>query len=286
MSVPLFPKEAAMLRYFDMQTVYVLAGGLTVVILGLIFRHFESTRRAMPIWLSSGLVGAFVGGGAALATMHGVGYHWAKPTETAGGGRAESAGGGAGAMPGMGGPPSGMMGGMGGGMMGGGGGGMGGGGGGAASRSRRDLTTLVGKLDLLTRGVAIDLTDEQASQIAEAISDLDKEDEMTEDQATERVDGLKQILTSDNQSALDSIELPRRGGRGAGGGGPGGGGPGGGGGMMGMMGAGMGTGGPMAMGGPGQQPSNENPFKQEDNAKRLQSLLARLRPSEPKAETK
>jgi hypothetical protein len=271
-----------MLRYLDAQTIYVLTGGLVVVVLGLVFRHFESTRRAVPMWLSAGLVGAFVGGGAALATMHGVGYHWAEPTRTGGGGSGygpASGGGMGGAAPGMGAP-----GGMGGGMMGGGMmGGMMGGGGGAAPRSRRDLTTLVGKLDLLTRGVAIELTDEQASQIAEAISDLGSEDEMTEDQAKERLDGLKEILTAENRSALDSIELPRRGG-GRGAGGPGGGGPGGG--MMGMMGAGMGGGGPMATGSAGQgQASNENPFKQEENAKRLENLLARLRPADAKADS-
>lgn len=271
-----------MLRYLDAMTVSVIAGGMVVVILCLVLRRLEATQKAVPMWLASGLVGALFGTGVSLASMHGLGYHWNKEAVTnpaAGNPMASMTGANPanGPMAGGGGMGGGMPGGMGGGMPGGGmgggmPGGMGGGmaGGGAnAPRSRRDLTTLVGKLEVLSRGLTLKLDDGQTAKIAVTLTALDQDDEMTEDAAKEHLDALEAILTEENKTTLGAIDLPRRapagrggaGGPGGGPGGPGGGGPGG-------MGGGA--------GGAGGAPSTENPFKQEEQAKRLKSLRDRM----------
>ena len=172
-------------------------------------------------------------------------------------------------MPGRGGPPMGMMAGMGGG--GGMGGGFGGGGFGGPS-GKRDLTQLVGKLELLTRGnLRVELDTDQSAKIAAKLAELDKAENMTADEAQKQFEELKGMLTASQNEAIDAVGLPfgGRGGRGGGGGG----GFGGGGGRGGMM---MGRGGPGGGGGS----DDENPFRQEANQKRLQDMLARLKPAE------
>jgi hypothetical protein len=155
--------------------------------------------------------------------------------------------------------PGGGMGGGGGGMgaggmggMGGGGGGMGGGGmgGGGGPRCKRNLTTLVGKLDVVRQGIKFELTDEQVAKLTPQLADLDQVEKITEEEAQERVDSLEAILTDEQKETLARFDLPRsgRGGRQGGGGGMGGGGP----------------------------PPDYNPFQMEANQSRLHSLIERL----------
>jgi hypothetical protein len=179
--------------------------------------------------------------------------------------------------------------------MGGGMGGMMGGGGGGGKFA---LTSLVGRLELLSRPdlkLHVELNEEQSKAIAAKLAALDKAETMTGDEAQEALDALEALLTPEQKEVVNTIGLPRGGrgggggGRGAGGrpgggppgaggppgggrGGPPGGGPPGGGGMMGM---GMGGGNP-----------DENPFTQEANQKRLRDLLARLAPESAEASEK
>src|SRR5262245_53356985 len=109
-------------------------------------------NKPVPAWLLTGIVGLLVGGGATFAALHNLGYRFetskvdakegVQPTKPAG--MPPMAGGGGPGMPGMPGMGGMGIGGMGmGGMM-----GMGGGGGGGGKRA---LTSLVGKLELLSR---------------------------------------------------------------------------------------------------------------------------------------
>jgi hypothetical protein len=124
-------------------------------------------------------------------------------------------------------------------------------------------------LELLTRGLHIQLDAEQTAKLVAAIEALDKDEEMAEEAAKVHLDAINQLLTSENIEVLSAIELPRGRSGSAGGAAAGrGAGPAAGGG-----GGGPSTGGAGARGG---QQSNENPFKQEENAKRLQSLRERL----------
>lgn len=154
---------------------------------------------------------------------------------------------------------------MGGGGMGGGGGGTGGG-----SRGKRNLTAIVGKLDLLSKGIPFQLDGEQSAKLASQLADLDQPDTMTQEEAQERVDGIEAILTDAQKDTLAQIDVPR----GGAGGGQGGGGPGAQ--MAGGAPGGMGGGGGMAGGGRGG-PDDSNPFQQETNQTRLHSLLDRLK---------
>ncbi|HVC98858.1 MAG TPA: hypothetical protein VND64_34655 [Pirellulales bacterium] len=230
-------------------------------------------RRPMPVWLAGIIIGTLLGGGVTFQVMRAVGYKVPDQNDTSM--QAPMAGGGGG----MGG--GGMMGG---GMM---GGGMGGGGG---AREKRSLTALVGKLQLLSKGLRIELDPAQADTIAAKLVELDQAEKMTGDEAQAHLDAMEEILTDEQKAALGGIELPRggsSGGRGMGGGmmggmggmggaaappaGAAGAAPGGGSPPPGMMGGGM-----MGVGGP---PADENPFQQEANQKRLRDLMDRLRPS-------
>lgn len=273
--------------YFDSFTLIVIFGGAVVVVIGLALRQIESMKKNIPAWLVMGLLGILVGGGASMVAMHGVGYHWKEqavlggrtsggagqqgPMEAAGGGgmmgggMMGGGGGGGGAMQSIGPAMSGMMGGAG-------GGGMMGGGGSGGPPARATLPSLVGKLDLVIHGLSLKLDDDKIAKLAEAIKNLDDEDEMSEDAAKEHLDAINDLLTDEQQEVLASFSLPfaRRGGGGAGGRGGGGGGP---------------AAQPGGMGGAGGgQASSDNPFKQDDNAKRLRSLRERI--GEPVAVSK
>jgi len=181
----------------------------------------------------------------------------ADPPQQAG---AEGAPGGGGGMPGMGG---GGMPGMGGGGM----PGMGGGGGrgGRTPSSRRGLTTLVRKLDLLTGDISVKFSTKQASEIGELLAKATGGEKMTDEQAKEALEAVEAALSDEQKAALERVGLPRR--RRSGGGGGGFGGFGGG-------------------GGGNQAPADENPFTEEDNHTALVSLLKRHGVTPPKITVK
>jgi hypothetical protein len=225
--------------------------------------------------LASAFLGILIGGAGTFAAVYGIGYRLPEPV-------VQPEAGAVGANPG-GGPPMGSRGGMGGppgggmGMGGMGGGGMGMGGMGGGPRGKRNLTQLVGKLELLTRGkLDVALTPEQTVKMSAILAEMNQAEKMTADEAQTHLDTLEGLLTAEQKEIVESIGLPF-GGRG---GGPGGGRPGGGG--MGPPGGGMGGPGGM-MGGGG--PDDENPFKQEANQKRLQDFLSRIKPAAAEAET-
>lgn len=204
----------------------------------------NAKSNALPAWISSGVIGIALGAGAAVLVMQSV-----KPPTKSTGSASPPAMAGGGAPMGMGG---------------------GGGGGGGGANGKRALTTLVGKLELLSRKnlkLHVDLSDEQAKTIAAKLEEFDKSETMTADEAQASLDSLEALLTEDQKDAVNAIGLPfgggGRGGRGGGGGG-----------------APAGSSAP-AMGGgaPGGGNPNENPFSQEANQKRLRDLLTRIAPS-------
>ncbi len=149
--------------------------------------------------------------------------------------------------PGPGGP--GGMGGMGGGP--GGPGGMGG----RGPSPKRQLSTLVRKLELLTGDIAIRLEPAQAETLGKTLAAVQAKESMTDDEAKAVYDAMLATLDERQKTQQDSISLPFR----RGSGGPGGGGP--------------GAGGPMG----GQPPAPDaNPFAEEEAAKALASLIERL----------
>src|SRR5262245_16501485 len=178
------------------------------------------TSNSLSGWVASGALGLVIGAAAAVLGMHAYGYRLPQP----GSGEPSVQGGDAVVLPAM--PPAGitppMMG------MGGMGGGFGGGG-------KRNLTSLVGKLELLSRpslNLHLELDAEQAKKVALKLEELEKAEKMTGDEAQTHLEALEDLLTAEQKDTLGLIGLPfgRPGGGAAGrpgaGGQPGGGGPG------------------------------------------------------------
>jgi hypothetical protein len=121
-------------------------------------------------------------------------------------------------------------------------------GGGFGPRPKQNLTSFVGKLELLTRETLhVDLTPEQSGKIAEKLAQLDKQESLTDEEATTQLQELEALLSPEQKAVTDSIRLP------------------------------INRAGGMSPGGPGPAPE-ENPFRQETNKKQLQDLVARIQP--------
>lgn len=242
-----------MLTYTAMGTcVLVLTLGAILVIVLVIQQ--EKTGKGVGTNILAALIGLLLGAGASAATVQLLGYDLAKvhqPPATDGDAPSDAD------------PPPGGMG-MGGGGMGGMMGGMMGMMGGGGPQPKRELTSVVRKIDVLTSGIALDLTSEQADMLADVLARIKTAPTMTDDEAAAFQEEIEGILTEDQLAAQEAIGLPRR--RRGGGGGPGGGGPGGGG------------GGPGGGGGFGGDPAveQENPFLQDTNAAALENLVKRF----------
>jgi hypothetical protein len=249
---------------FEIMSAGILVLALaTVLLLVFLFRKTR-TKDDIPLWLSSALVGIILGAAGAAALASGLGYKLV--AEQRGGSAAPSVIAPSGPVPtpgapggpiGMGmGPGMGMAmspGGMGGGM----GGGM------AVVRGpspKRQLTTFVRKLELLTGDIAIQLTTEQSTVLGQALREIANAETMTDEEAKASYEKLLAILDESQKAKQDAIGLPFR--RGVGGG----------------------------FGGAGGPPpvADANPFADEEHAKALHQLQSRLgatenRSSEPQS---
>jgi hypothetical protein len=247
---------------------YLAVAAAVVVALSIAVYAVPGGRLKVP-GIALSIVGSLgLGLAAGIIIMGVVGYELQKPQ---GEGNGTPEGGGEG-----GGPPQGVMAGMGGGMggmggmagMGGGGpgggrggpgGGRGGPGGFGGPNYKQQLANLVTKLDVLTeKPLTIQLSKEQRKEVKELLDGLDKQEELSDDDAEAKFKKLHEIL-EDQTSTLNAAgyNWPGEGGRGGPGGGRGG--PGGG------------------RGGPGGAPEPpKNPFTTEQNKKHLEALTSRL----------
>jgi hypothetical protein len=131
-----------------------------------------------------------------------------------------------------------------------GGAGGGGGGGQRGPSPKTQLANLVTKLDLLTqKPLSVELTADQKKKVGEQLKGLTDADDLSDEDATKRLDALKEVL-KDNIETLEAAGY-RFPGQGAPGGAPGAGGPDG-----------------------GRPPAN--PFKDEQTGKHLKSLESQL----------
>jgi len=234
----------------------------------------NAIQKPLPAWITSGVLGLVLGAGGCFVTLYFYGYapleslvdnSGPPPAAMAGtmpGGGGMGGGGMGGGGMGGGGMGGGGMGGggMGGGGMGGGGmggGGMGGGGMGGTGgpRGKRNLATLVAKLDLASKRISCQFDSEQTAELAAQLAALSQPDKMTQDEAQELCDSLEAVLSDEQKETLALFELPR---------------------------------GAVSVGGGGKPPGrtedpnavppdDNNPFQQEANQTRLHSLLDRLK---------
>ena len=240
-----------MLMHMDAVVTYILSMGLLVILLLVWLVHKQRTGQGFVLWLASGLVGILLGSVGSFAVVCASGLIITavpKPLPAdaqAGTAAAQMA---ASTPPASGTPPAG---GMGGGGMGGGGmgGGMGMGGGGRGPNPKRDLTTLVRKLNLLTDDISLQLTPEQTSALLKGLNGVDAAEKFSDDEAKKMYEELFAILNDDQKAKLDVIGLP----------------------------FGRGTGGGGGMGG-GQPDPHANPFQQENNLKALKAFRGRFAP--------
>ena len=263
----MFDGSGATLFGYEAVSSFILSLGLLTVFALIWVTRQQKTKKDLNIWMASGMVGLLLGAAGVTAATHGLGFQVTEipPKSEAATAGATSPAGGMPA-PGTAGPPGvgmvvpggGGMGGPGGGggMMGGmtGGGGMGGGGRGPSPK--RQLTTLVRKLELLTGDVGIALSDEQKIEVAKRLDEFAELKSLTDEDAEKKYKELLVLLDDGQKAKQDAVGLPFRIGGGGGGGGFGGGG----------------------FGGSGQQPAPDaNPFDDEAAGKALKSLRERVK---------
>ncbi|HVA49789.1 MAG TPA: hypothetical protein VNH11_25705 [Pirellulales bacterium] len=209
----------------------------------------NAIQKPLPAWITSGVLGLVLGAGGCFVTLYFYGY---APLESLVDNSGPPPAAMAGTMPGGGGMGGG---GMGGGGMGGGGMGGGGMGGTGGPRGKRNLATLVAKLDLASKRISCQFDSEQTAELAAQLAALSQPDKMTQDEAQELCDSLEAVLSDEQKETLALFELPR---------------------------------GAVSVGGGGKPPGrtedpnavppdDNNPFQQEANQTRLHSLLDRLK---------
>ncbi|MFH1417981.1 MAG: hypothetical protein ABII12_06825 [Planctomycetota bacterium] len=214
---------------------YILTAALLTLIGLVLVWQRQRTQKTIVVWLVSGLAGILLGSVASFAAVHLGGYELTKiriypdPTVVDPNGSAETPDG----TPATGGGPPGMGGGRFGGP-----------------RPKRDLTSLVRKVELLTGDISLTLKTEQAASLIGALQDIETSATMTDEQAQAKHDEILAIFDDTQKARLDAVRPAfRRRGSGGASGGPGGG---------------------------GDRDPDANPFQQEANSQPLASLRNRF----------
>jgi len=160
----------------------VVIGGVVLALLAAVLYFVPSSKVKIPAVLVAMIVSLAGGFAMGVALLMSLDYHWEKQPDQA----PLAQGGGGGGMMGGGG---GMMGGM----MGGGGGMMGG-----PPPAKTQLGTLVRKLDQLTnKPFNFQLKPEAKKVVAEQLKGLSDLKELSNDDATKRIDAVKAVITKD-----------------------------------------------------------------------------------------
>jgi hypothetical protein len=241
---------------------YLAIGGVVLVILAVILYFFKGGKLEMPAIVTSSVGGLVAGIALGVLLLASFGYHWDQPKPSTegpvqsplggdGGGRpgfvgAGGPGGPGGGRGGFGGGPGGGRGGRGGfggpGGRGGFGGPGGGGGFGGPPNMKRQLASLVVKLEFVTRKpITIELSDEDKEKVAAQLKGLRELDELSDDEARKRLGVLLEIIKKDKET-LEAIGYSW----------------------------------PGSGGGGGPPDDTPNPFREDNHAKALESLEGRL----------
>ncbi len=236
---------------FDAVTSYLLTLALVTLLVALLVRQSRPSQRTVVVWVALGAICVLLGCAGSYAAMRLAGYEVAKAPPPVG---AE------GSTEGMHGEME-HHGGMGK-MSGAGVRGVGG------RRPKLCLTTLVRKLDLLTGGLSITLSAEQAAAVNNCLKDIEKPDAISEKDAGAKRNQLAGLLNDNQKAQMNAIDLPPPE---ASSPGP-------------DTAPGMPGGGGMAA---PQQEQKQNPFQQDVEGKALKSLRERLasKGAAPKSET-
>jgi len=226
---------------FDTIPAYLLIVALLTLLVAVIIWQRHRTGKTVSVWVFSGLVGILLGSVGSYALARLAGYTVIAEALAGEGpgamappevdededeeGAVDEPGGGMPGMdmPGMGGPGRRMFG----------------------PRPKRDLTSLVRKIELLTGQIGFTLSEEQAKSLLETLAEVEAAESMSDEDAQAAEKKILAVLTDEQKAQLEAIGLPRRFGRGR---------------------------------RPGAQPQDPdaNPFQQEENAKALKRLRQRF----------
>ncbi len=193
---------------------YLAAGGAAVIVLAIVL-YFLKVPTLKVAGVVLGIVGGLgVGAAAGVLAMASQGYHWEKQSQP------QSNPGAMGPQMGIpGGAPGGAPGGPGGARQGGPPGMAGPPGGGRGPSAKTQLAGLVTKLDVLTqKPLQITLSDEQKEKVRAALEGLAGKEELSEDEAKEKLDALLAVVEKDRDT-LEAAGYRWPGGGGGGGGG-------------------------------------------------------------------
>lgn len=228
---------------FDAISSYILVVALLTLLIAALVWQERRTPKSVILWFAAGAVGVLLGTAGSFALVQLTGYRLFKPPP-----QAEAAS----SDPSVDTIPTPSFGGAGKGAPGKGGGAPGMGAKAPVEQPKRDLTTLVRKLELLTGDIAIELTSEQAASLTECLKDLDAVEKMSDADAKTRVEKIVAVLDAKQNARLKAIDLPRA-----------------------PLGAGGGAK-PAAGAAKGAKPdAEENPFKRQTEAQSLKSLRER-----------
>ncbi|MCY2994945.1 MAG: hypothetical protein NTY19_44855 [Planctomycetota bacterium] len=217
----------------DLISAYLLLMAILAMLVASLLWQQQRTGRTVAVWLAAAVLGVLLGSVGSYAGMRLSRNHLAADFAGGPAAAADSMP----ASPSSGGPG---MGGMGSGM----GGGMGGGRGGPQPKG--ELVSVVRKLDLLTSDIAITLSPTQAEAILKSLADLDKAEDLSDDDAKAKREEILAVLDEAQKAKIDGIGLPRQARA-------------------------------QSSGGPAPTPP-ANPFSQPTEAKALSSLSGKLTP--------
>lgn len=180
---------------------------LVTLMFAVLMMQRQRSQKTIAVWFAAGFVGIMLGSALTLGGLRLTGY---RPVRSDIGPGMIADGLAALDVPGSSADAGGSGGGMGDGMA----GGMRGG-----PNPKRDLTTLVRKIDLLTGDIGLKLSQEQGQSVSAALDGVENAEEMSDDDAKTKHDEILALLDEAQKTRLDAIGLPRPP-RGAGGGGP------------------------------------------------------------------
>lgn len=187
---------------YDTNATFILTIALLAMLGTVLVWQKQRTGKTIHVWFWSAFFGILLGCAGTYALVRITkGNLLMPPIDTMA--SADEEGGSTDAPEGMGSPEGGSgmgMGGSGGGR----GGGMFGG-----PRPKRDLTSLVRKVALLSGEIGIDLPDDQGVAFMAVLKDIEKPETMTDDEAQAKYDELLALLNEDQKAQLDAVGLPR-----------------------------------------------------------------------------
>jgi hypothetical protein len=179
---------------YDANASFILTIALLSMLGAVIVWQQHRTQKTILVWFWAAFFGIFLGCSATFALVRITDGSLLRPSSV-GEVAAEGESSPAGESEGMAAPGGGTEGGMGGGR--------------GGPRPKRDLTSVVQKVALLTGDISLSLSAEQASAFVAALKDIEQAETMSDEEAQAKHDELLALLTDEQKLQLEAIGIPR-----------------------------------------------------------------------------